>query len=370
MLSKSHSTHARVLLLVYFLVLFVSIIIKDIYSYGGYIEVFLVFIAVLYNTRVNNTNNILVILALLLPIYILRRGSIIYFIGDFASALLTLTMIDLSQLICLTKRQQKQINIILLIYFLLFVLFSFSPSFYDGGDDRYMGLLPTATVSSSVIITLLILFIEINKRSRYNLLVFAFAIVIVITNIKLCRTRSVLFVLPYIFYTFYKVTSIKNLRYLSIFATLIIIGYTLFLISNSTEVLRLSSDESSLVTRTTLYEEQFIRIKDNYFIIPYGFNSCTKYIQSITNEDFSPHNSFLQYWYDWGISWLIYFVIVYRKIKKIALQNHRKIQVCLIMLFIASCALHNILLYSYIWIPLMLIFNQIILQKEYEEYEK
>lgn len=367
-LSKYNTrTRCGLLINAYLLILFVSIVYKDIYSYGGYIEVLLAFFALLYNTKTNNTRNITFIIILLVPIYALFRTSFIYLVGDAASALIVLTLIDISENIKLSKKEDKVFVLAMFVYFALFVILSFNPAYYDGGDDRYIGLLPSGTVSSSVLVILLIFFVEKYKMHKRKLIVFAFAVLLILMNIQLCRTRSVLFVLPYLLYTFMRVTSSKRLKYVSVLVTLIIFVYTFILISNNAETLRLSSDETSVLTRTYLYEEEYSKIKENYFLIPHGFNSCTRYIQSITSEGYSPHNSFLQYWYDWGICWIIYLVVVVKRLRTFCSKYKCKMQMILIMIFVASCALHNVLLYSYIWIPLMLIFNQFKSQYLYEK---
>lgn len=346
--------NARYLIFAYIVILFISIYVVDIYSYGGYVEVFFLFIALLYNTKNKNIRNIVITSVLFLPVFIYTKTGLVSFVADFSSALLILTLIDLAEVVSLRKKQVQIIMQCLYFYFFLFVLFIFEPSFYDSSDNRYRGLLPSATVSSSVLVVLIIFSIEYHNQKGKGKMFFFTALALIIVNLVLCKTRSVLLIFPYFIYQFYKKTN-KNLKHVSLLLTLLLVLYGINLIINNADFLRLSSDDSSFLTRTSLYEVQFAGIRQNYFIIPHGSGACIDIIKHITSDEFSPHNSFLQYWYDWGISWLFFLIVLWRKINFFGEKYNCKIHILLIMIFVSSCALHNILLYSYIWIPVMLI---------------
>ena len=339
------------------IILFVSVFVKNIYSFGGYIEVLVCGALYWASSKRSRTSNLFICLCLLCPVLLFSQVSVIYFINDFASAFIVLSVIDIASEVKLSSKQRHRIYALYLYYIILFLLLMGDPARYDGGDNRYIGLLPTATVSSSVLMMILIGLIEEYKTRKRKFVVFAFCTLIIMINIFICKTRSVLFVFPYLIYAFYRVTSIKRLRILSWMITIAICISMFLVFINNADTLRLSAGEASTLTRLSLYEAEWRMIQEANYVVPAGFQACILMIQEMTSEDFSPHNSLFSYWIDWGVFWLLYLIVLYKKLKTFVLRNECVIPVCLILLFILSCALHNILLYSFIWMPMILILN-------------
>lgn len=351
---QNHSRKFFLLMFIYFLILYIAIFKRDIYDIGWMIE-FIVGVTLFYNNRLKkNISNLLAAILIIVPITIITNSNLIYATIDILTIFNVLSILDVVRHATLTKKHYKIIDTIIFIYIFLFFLFIGNSSFYSAESGRYMGLMPTSSVSSSVLMLIIVYLIEHYKYTSYKKTIFILSIIIVILNIVLCNTRTVLFIFPYILYSFFILSSNKLSKHL-IVATIIFISIGAFsFINNNAETLRLSKDESSFLTRAALYETQFEEIKKAKFIFPHGSNACTKYIQVIAGEEYSPHNDFLKYWYDWGIMWFVFLYILFKKIANLGFKGKSHNILCLVLLLLASSSLHNILFSSYMWVALAL----------------
>lgn len=238
------------------------------------------------------------------------------------------------------------------------VLMVFNPIMYTEDDDmrRYEGVFGfgSSNISSSLFGMLGILWWEIekkitplNKLTKFLYLnILCFLLIILMS-----KTRSALFFLPYWLMQIYIFTN-KAAFVIGVLGGLAYTIYTYF--SNLQELLRLEEDPSS-ITRMIMYESIFLGIKENHYVIPYGSNSSNIMAKVLTDdENFTVHNDFLRYWYDWGGIFLIFILLIIRRFKK---TFQISFELCLIVLGYVSCALHNVLFLPAFWVSFIIIAN-------------
>lgn len=342
----------------YISVLYLGISLFDVYAYGYAISLVSGLLIFITNSPRNNFENLLLSLTLLIPIQLYTDSSWVYFALSVTNVYCILSIFDIYPNLNLSNAQYKFINRIFAFYVALFFILMLDPSrFSDSG--RYIGLLPSNTVSSSVLFFIIIYLLEYYRETDNNKLVYYICILIFFIVLLICKARSVLFVAPYFLYYYYKLTTNKRNSVIAIVSTVVLLCGLVYFLSINAEGLRLSKGESSALSRMYFYEMEFDGIKDAHFVLPHGFNSCTEMIQDEAGEDYSPHNDLLAYWYDWGGIWIFFLIVFYRKFRKVGKLYNEKFRLLTISIFWLSCALHNILLSMLIWIPMLLIMIQL-----------
>lgn len=242
-------------------------------------------------------------------------------------------------------------NVCLLVC-LLSLLGALNPAMYqiEIGEPRYLGLFHGANISASIFALLSITVWEFEKKEKRRTNVLILLAICLIGYMLVSGTRSLLFVLPYWVYQLY---ISRKTRTLSIVLSVITILIYLPVFSEQiTNKLRLEEDDS-FNTRSVLYARLWMDIKENYAIIPHGSYTATAMIRQYTRDpSFSPHNDFLKFIYEWGAIFYIFCVYLALKIRKYVKLD---LEFLLILLALASCALHNMLSTVYLWIPFMFI---------------
>lgn len=346
--------------LFYGAVLIISIFVKDVYSYGYLLDASIALWLFFYNRTNINIKILAVVSILSIPVYVFfTHSSLIYFLLDFATFFCVLSCIEESKWLVFSKKHINIITGFVFIYVLLFFVLMLDPTRYGVYDNRYIGLLPSGTVASSLLMAMVIFLLEHYRLTKHVKKIFILGCVIFVFNLFICQTRSVLFLAPYLLIYFYDFSKAKRSKRVTILVSVVIIFSLYFFLVKNAESMRLSGEETSVLTRSFLYEQIFIRIQQAYYVIPYGHNACLRYIQSITSDNFSPHNDFLKYWYDWGAFGLIMLVIVFARIRKFAIVNNCKLRLATIILFVSSCALHNVLFSMLIWPIILLVLYEL-----------
>lgn len=341
-----------VLVITFSLFLIVNFFYFEMVRYGVIQNFFYSLVVLYHNKKKDNIKNITYTLAALIPVMVISPSSFLSFASDCMTLFLILSFVDAICYFNLTKRQEKILATVLLGYAIAFIACTLLPSFYNSSTGRYRGLFYSGNISSSVIMIVVFFNMLYYKGSKYQLLVNLIGIGCLIVALFLCNTRSIVFAIPFILWIFKEEINLK--KYWPFVPILFCAGYY-FIVPNADTIsndLRLSTEESSYLTRAFLYEEEFNQIMDAYLIIPHGSGSCTAFAQRITgNAAFSPHNDIIRYWYDWGILWFVILFYLYKKTKKIAIKYEFGIGALLLFIYIASCGLHNIMLYSNLWMP-------------------
>lgn len=323
----------------------------------GYIQS-MVFAVVFFfcNKKSENTRNIVLTIVLLLPVLLLSKSNILYYINDSLTLFLVLSCIDAFKNFSLSDKQSRIISTLLLIYAILFLVCTLFPSFYDEGEGRYRGLFGGGNMSSSVMVLIIAYLLEFFKGKRLQFIVYIIALACFLVSLFLCNTRSVFFVIPFLLWLYKENINLKKVWPLVL---LIVVAGGYFVVSNSasmTEDLRLSEEDTSYLTRAFLYENEFEGIRQYNYIKPHGFNACITFVKNLTDDDrFSPHNDLFAYWYDWGFAWLLALVVFFVRIRRYVKSIGFTYGSILLFLFVVSCALHNVMLNICIWVPLILI---------------
>lgn len=242
-------------------------------------------------------------------------------------------------------------------YTLLYFLFSLNTSFYnyDLGVERYVGITGSTNVSSTIASLLIIYIWEYFKKNKKDHFILFFLMVVMLSFIfYLSKSRSLLFIFPYVFWQIFIVPKSTFLRIpIYILSCFLVVSILLcFDILSLFKQFRIDSD-SSFNTRNFITAIIFSNIKESYFIFPNGFNSGNEFLAKFLGEERYPiHNDFLKIWYEWGIGGVIFIILT---LGRICFKCRNVNDLC-IVLFFCSGALHNILYLFYIWIPLVFIF--------------
>lgn len=281
----------------------------------------------------------------------------LYVVFDGFTSLLVTGLLILFTTYDFTGRDLRKIRLILLFFFILNLLLCISPSYYFyhkiEGIRRFQGIFRSANLSVSVMTIIGVVVWEIEKRistpARKKILwlnIIALVILMFAT-----RTRTLLFLLPYWAYQSYHFLD----RRLFIFVVILagaIFGQIIYQ-SLSTRM-NLTGDQST-ATRASIYEALIRRILKNYVVIPHGSNEAYIYIQKFTkNPEYSSHNDFLRYIYDWGIYFFFFIAYIIRLIKRNVNCN---LEFYLIIVAYTPLALHNLLFLPIAWVPFCLILN-------------
>lgn len=287
---------------------------------------------------------------------VIFHAKILYSLIDCALLFFILTILDFSITNKINHQTLIQIKNTCGLFIIISLFWVFVPNSLISGDDgssRYAGIFHAVNFSSNIFAITEICFWEIYKRKK-NIKVLISLMIALIVYTDLSGTRSLLFFFPYWLFQFYQIYYKKKNGKLIIRTTLIILCCLLPSIINLLiQKLRFQEGEASMATRAVLYEQLIEGILPNFGFIPHGSNSAQEMIEAFTQDDnYSPHNNFLSYLYDWGIIFIMLCWKIFAILKKNGLMT---INLLLILLGLASCALHNMLFSPYLWIPVCII---------------
>lgn len=279
----------------------------------------------------------------------------LYSLIDSFTIIIVMGMIILFGENALSKKELKFTQLSLLVFFCINLFMVLIPSKYHDfdGEIRFMGLFNACNLSVSIMTICGVAIWEIEKRIKCSprkkiliLNLIGFFILVIAT-----RTRTVLFLLPYWMYQCYE--SFNRIFFIGG----IIIGLGLFgssIIQSLNERMNLEGDASS-ATRAAIYLALIDGILDNNVIIPHGSNEAFLFIKEFTdNPDFSSHNDYLRYIYDWGLYFFVFLYYIVYTMKKFLKFN---LEFNLILIGYAALALHNMLFLPIAWIPFCIILN-------------
>ena len=339
--------------------LIINIFFTKIIRYGDFQNLFFAFLFLFHNRLSDSVKNVVLTLVLMLPIYLFTYSGFLFFVSDCIKLFLVFSCVDAFRCFNLTQKQGRILAGALLIYAIAFLVCSCLPSFYTDGAGRYRGLFYGGNLSSSVLMFILAFLLEYYKGKKFQFVVYIICLACFLVALFLCNTRTVFFVVPFLMWMYKENINFKKAWPLVL---AVFVGGFYYIIPNTetiSEDLRLSSEESSYLTRAYLYEEEFNGIKEAYYIIPHGSGACITFIQKVTGDTgYSPHNDLLSYWYDWGFVWFVILCYIFVKVKKFVMPLGFSWGALLLFLFMASCSLHNILFYINIWLPVVFIMWQ------------
>lgn len=307
------------------------------------------------------------LISAIIAVFSLVNGvSLLHIVVDISVLVFILGTAYLCDKFYLSKRVLRTSTIFVALLLLLSVIGMFIPRLYEvlNGANRYNGIFASGNSSSNTFMVLSILFWEFFKCLRTNRIITKLVLIGLIlaflAYIFTSQTRSLLIALPYWLYQF---TLLYGKKIILWIVVILSFSTSAYLIATLQEKLRITED-ASFLTRTYLYEAEIDGIIDNYIIIPHGAHRAWELAIDVTMDDeFSPHNDFLRYLYDWGGGFIIILVIFYRKIKK---RVGYDINICLFLLAQSSCMLHNMWFLPIVWLPVLIIFNL----KNYNRYEQ
>mgnify|MGYP006868102228 FL=1 len=335
----------------YFFILLVAAVLPDgISDYNAYV---VLLISVLYALMIKSADVYLdtlicgaavcVVSIFQYPLYAFLDCILIFFV--FAS-------LYIGACFPVKIRELRFIQSVYLFVCLASVVGIFSPALYkgDGDEMRYAGLFHAINFSACVFSILGIAVWEIEKRGKERLGILLLMVVCFFIYTWATSTRSLLFVLPYWIYQLFGRRKTKVLV-----VGLFVVGlfYLPSVVEQISEKLRLEDNESSMATRSVLYLQLLSGILDNYAFIPHGSYAATDMIIRFTNDSrYSPHNDFLNFIYNWGAIFYVFCLMVFVRLKRCV---HLNAEFILILLAMASCALHNMMFAVYVWIPFTII---------------
>ena len=295
-------------------------------------------------------------------IYHVSKHSL-YVIFDFFTISLVLGCLIIFTQKNIAEKDLKKIQNIYILFYTINLFLLLFPSYYASVEHRFQGIFGTVNLSVSVMCILGIATWELEKNIKshirtklliYNLI--GLGILIFAT-----RTRTLLFLIPYWLLQTYKFSDKRFFSFI-LFIAMLIFGQTIY--ESISDRMNFSGDKST-ATRASLYDALTKRIKTNYGIIPYGSNESYIFIQRFTrNPNYSPHNDFLRYLYDWGI----YFIVFTGYIIRLLVRSVRlNLEVYLLIFAYVPIALHNLLFLPITWLPFCLILH--LHPKQYEDDE-
>lgn len=285
-------------------------------------------------------------------ILLICSKDVLHPIMDFITILLTLTGLEIALSSKINKKEIKFIFLLMSIYVILDIIGLAMPSLYaegNKGDMRYSGILHSSNVSATIFCLCQIAINELKKYSKQKIFYIYCNFALFALMLFITKTRSMLFFLPYWIIQFYNFLD-KRLFWCIITVFSIIILKSIIEIQ---ENLRLEED-GSYVTRSFLYENLINEILNNP-LIPHGSNEANKFSKELTmSDEFSSHNDFLKYLYDWGgicIILLVYVWISYKRKIKFSWS------ILAVIIGWSSASLHNILLLPQVLFVLFIILN-------------
>ena len=222
-----------------------------------------------------------------------------------------------------------------------------------GGDIRFIGFFKYGNLSASIVSILCVLYWEtfnlLYKNAKRKTVVLFFLICFFVSYIFVCKTRSLLFFLPYWIYQIYLFCGKRIFFAMSVFCVALV-SFSMF--DELKVVLRINED-ASFLTRESLSIFLLDGIRENYFIFPHGARKSTDFFQTFFNdESLTPHNDFLRYYYDWGFAFLLLILFMFNDLKKRKCFDFGFI---FISLGYCSFALHNMLFLPYLLLPYLFI---------------
>lgn len=281
----------------------------------------------------------------------------VYVVFDAFTTLLVTGLLILFTSYTFTSRDLKKIQNILLAFFIFNLLLCLSPSYYFyhkiEGIRRFQGIFHSANLSVSVMTIIGVVIWEIEKHlftpARKKILWLNLIGLVILMFAT--RTRTLLFLLPYWAYQSYRFLDRRLFIFVVIVASAVF-GQMIY--ESISKRMNLAGDQST-ATRASIYEALIKRILQNYVVIPHGSNEAYLYIQKFTkNPQYSSHNDFLRYIYDWGIYFFVFLAYIVRLIRHNVRCN---LELYLVVVAYAPLALHNLLFLPIAWVPFCLILN-------------
>lgn len=285
----------------------------------------------------------------------LNGSGILYIFIDVAIVYFVLASILIYDSTTLVSRNLKLLNKLSFLVFVLSLFTMLFPANYMdiGGDIRFIGFFKYGNLSASIVSILCVLYWEtfnlLYKNAKKKPVVLFFLICFFISYIFVCKTRSLLFFIPYWIYQIYLFCGKR------LFFAMSVLGVALVSISLFDElkvILRINED-ASFSTRESLSIFLLNGIRENYFFFPHGARKSIDFFQTFFNdESLTPHNDFLRYYYDWGIAFLLLILFLFNDLKK---RKCFDLGFILMSLGYSSFALHNMLFLPYLFLPYMFI---------------
>lgn len=344
---------------IYIFILFLSLVLPEgIASYSYWLPLIFASYSLYIYLSSKAILELFIIFALSSIIFIISPTNMSYGLLASLNVFLVLRLITLAKLE-VTKKGFRLYYIVCIIYIFLNIVLSFIPSFYeDTEDQRFIGAFKSMNSTQTILLLMLVFCLEYFKTFKYSLsrkkilLLLIFILYLFFFNIS--KTRTNLFLLPYIMYNIYIYIEKKYIIVLSIISLIYITSINTDFIEKLLQAYRIGSD-SSLETRQGLYDAMFVKLKENYYVFPSGFNQATEYSKLITNNSkFSAHNDFLRYWIEWGALFFVFIIVLIYRLKEFWKKNLNNI---LIILFYLACGLHNVLIAPHIIIPFFFILS-------------
>ena len=277
--------------------------------------------------------------------FLLPESNYLYYINDLLTIVFIVECITIAQYAKIYDSELKILKYLFLGYLLLSLAYAAFSNNYE--ESRFLGLMQGTNLSASVSMILLVLVWEIEKLKNKNIFLLLFLTGIFFSFIFLYKTRTLLFALPYFIYQY---TKYWNLKKVIIWGGIIAIPLILYNYKNLIfENFRLAED-SSFITRFSLYSYMYENLAKSHFILPHGFNSANNLIYNYSGENNYVHNDLFKYLYDWGGIFLIYIFFIIKRIIKPFDWN-----MAFILLLVLANSFHNMLFSVYIWIPFTII---------------
>jgi hypothetical protein len=302
--------------------------------------------------------NLIIISFFFILIFLYTHGSILYMINTLITFGIVIHLLQIAswEKINITGKDILLIKRIIIAYIALNLLASFSSAYFsdaEGSGRRFQGFMSSSNSSVTVIILLIMTLLEIYKQRKFNVFTFVVLFIVYLYFCFVTKSRTALFALPYFLYQLFVFKNTHNSLLLLLSSGFLIV-IILFLMTNRTmiaQLMRLDANEISFLSRANLYLDFLDELKKSFFVIPHGFHSGTIYARLITKKDnWSPHNSFLEYLYDLGGIFIGILAVITIKLKPFVNCN-----LLFIFLFAMSSALHNMAFSLYVWAPLFFI---------------
>lgn len=351
---KNKRKDAKILLLSYAILVAVSMMIpNDISRFNGYLIVIFGFILMIYE-RDPLVYILSASISLLMAAFSLKNGvKLMYIAGDTALFFYVISSVNLINQLRYGKLTWRVLGLLSLLMIVLSTIGMANPGAYEfvDGENRYNGVFVSGNTSACMFLIVEILLWEKLKCSKYNkILVVGFGLAF-FAYVFASQTRTMFFALPYWGYQLYKVFGKK----ITITASILSLPVLGFVFAYFVEHARLEED-ASYMTRVSIYAIQLSGIWENYIVIPHGSEEAVRLVRNeVKTDNFSPHNDFLAYTYNWGIFFLIILFYFYKKFRQYRLFNLNNI---LILIAYSGFALHNLLFLPYVWLPLIFVFIQ------------
>lgn len=350
--------------ILYFIILILAILLPtDISDYNYMVNSILVLTLWLLfpNKKIFIYGIIALIILLLLLAFTFNNNIGYYLVFDLVTVIFLLQIINLKQNYSFSEHESKSFALMAMIWIFALIFVSLFKEFYNPESARFLGLIKSTNLSSSIFVSFLV-FLLIQSKN-YSLikrqLILVFLIIIYCYILWLTKSRTLIFALPFLLYQFFKVFGFfRVLLFTSIVIIIIFYSYNDIIIG-----LRIEKD-SSFITRMSIYLTILEELKKDFFLIPNGFNADNRFIDSILNyagpHSHTLHNDVLKYLYNFGILFIIFMIFWYRIIRE---SFGSLIQKITILLIFSVNAFHNTLFSFYILVPFLFIIMELERQK-------